>query len=258
MLTNSPVIFTCFEQLPDPRNPGGNCQHLLHEIVPARQQPHRNHAASRETSSGLLQLSKSAILFWDFGHTCESRLSRLLVTNPYQILGVDSTANADEIRSAYLRLASLHHPDKGGEAAKFQEVAAAYQQLSVAPPQAANKPLRTPGKKKSEPPPSNPSPLDSRLRLPAICLLVVTVPWLCLLRYLGEPHFLIEKIYFVSGFVGLFGCVSMLRYKHRWLAITGAICAALASPCLVGIPFAGWAIYLLTEHDVAARFRHRS
>ena len=33
MLAESPAIFTCFENLPDPRCPGGNKQHVLHELV---------------------------------------------------------------------------------------------------------------------------------------------------------------------------------------------------------------------------------
>jgi curved DNA-binding protein len=56
--------------------------------------------------------------------------------NPYQILGVDRNATADEIKRAYRRLASKHHPDKGGDKAKFQEIQAAYEQLTNPQPQA--------------------------------------------------------------------------------------------------------------------------
>ena len=44
----------------------------------------------------------------------------------YKTLGVNSTATPDEIKKAYRKLASLHHPDKGGNTAKFQEVQTAY------------------------------------------------------------------------------------------------------------------------------------
>ena len=44
----------------------------------------------------------------------------------YKTLGVNSTAAPDEIKKAYRKLASLHHPDKGGNTAKFQEVQTAY------------------------------------------------------------------------------------------------------------------------------------
>lgn len=50
--------------------------------------------------------------------------------NPYQTLGVDRNATADEIKRAYRRLASQHHPDKGGDKSKFQEIQAAYDALT--------------------------------------------------------------------------------------------------------------------------------
>lgn len=48
------------------------------------------------------------------------------MTNHYQTLGVDPTASADQIKQAYRRLASQHHPDRGGDTAKFQSIQAAY------------------------------------------------------------------------------------------------------------------------------------
>ena len=50
--------------------------------------------------------------------------------NPYQTLGVDRDASADEIKRAYRKLASQHHPDKGGDTALFQEIQTAYDTLS--------------------------------------------------------------------------------------------------------------------------------
>lgn len=50
--------------------------------------------------------------------------------NLYDTLGVRSDATADEIKRAYRRLASQHHPDKGGDKNRFQEIQAAYDILS--------------------------------------------------------------------------------------------------------------------------------
>ena len=48
----------------------------------------------------------------------------------YNTLGVGESATADEIKKAYRKLASQHHPDKGGDTAKFQEIQTAYDILS--------------------------------------------------------------------------------------------------------------------------------
>lgn len=48
----------------------------------------------------------------------------------YSILGVAKNATADEIKRAYRKLASRHHPDKGGDTARFQDIQAAYAILS--------------------------------------------------------------------------------------------------------------------------------
>lgn len=48
----------------------------------------------------------------------------------YSTLGVAKNASQDEIKRAYRKLASQHHPDKGGDKNKFQEVQAAYAILS--------------------------------------------------------------------------------------------------------------------------------
>lgn len=50
--------------------------------------------------------------------------------NYYDTLGVDKSASADDIKKAYKRMASKHHPDKGGDENKFKQVQEAYETLS--------------------------------------------------------------------------------------------------------------------------------
>lgn len=48
----------------------------------------------------------------------------------YKALGVPRTAKADEIKKAFRKLARTHHPDAGGDEAKFKEINEAYEVLS--------------------------------------------------------------------------------------------------------------------------------
>lgn len=48
----------------------------------------------------------------------------------YQTLGVNRNSSQEEIKRAYRKLASAHHPDKGGDKSKFQSIQQAYDTLS--------------------------------------------------------------------------------------------------------------------------------
>ena len=47
----------------------------------------------------------------------------------YNTLGVSRDASQQEIKKAFKKLASKHHPDKGGDEAKFKEIQQAYETL---------------------------------------------------------------------------------------------------------------------------------
>jgi molecular chaperone DnaJ len=45
---------------------------------------------------------------------------------PYSVLGLARPATHAAVRAKYRQLVKLHHPDAGGDAARFQKIAAAY------------------------------------------------------------------------------------------------------------------------------------
>jgi curved DNA-binding protein len=59
------------------------------------------------------------------------------MSDHYATLGVARTATQDEIKRAFRKLASQHHPDKGGDTSKFQQIQAAYDTLGDATKRAA-------------------------------------------------------------------------------------------------------------------------
>jgi len=55
----------------------------------------------------------------------------------YEVLGVARDVNESDLKKAYKRMASKHHPDKGGDEEKFKEAKEAYDVLSNAQKRAA-------------------------------------------------------------------------------------------------------------------------
>jgi DnaJ-class molecular chaperone len=52
------------------------------------------------------------------------------MVNAYKVLGVQSRADIGQIKAAYYKLAREHHPDRGGDAKRFHEVAEAWHLLN--------------------------------------------------------------------------------------------------------------------------------
>jgi len=52
------------------------------------------------------------------------------VNNLYEILGVNTSASADDIKKSYRKLAMEHHPDRGGDEERFKSITDAYSVLS--------------------------------------------------------------------------------------------------------------------------------
>lgn len=48
----------------------------------------------------------------------------------YKTLGVSRDATPEDIKKAFRKLARTHHPDAGGDEAKFKEINEAYEVLS--------------------------------------------------------------------------------------------------------------------------------
>jgi len=48
----------------------------------------------------------------------------------YKALELNSTATLDDIKKAYRKLVKIHHPDKGGDSAKFEQIQQAYEILT--------------------------------------------------------------------------------------------------------------------------------
>lgn len=49
---------------------------------------------------------------------------------PHEVLGVPAGAGPDEVAAAFRRFAKRHHPDRGGDPARFQEGLDAYHRLT--------------------------------------------------------------------------------------------------------------------------------
>jgi|SRR5271157_6514337 len=57
---------------------------------------------------------------------------KTVIETPFSILGIpEGTLDIDVIKTAYRKLALLHHPDKGGDRVMFEKITAAYSILTT-------------------------------------------------------------------------------------------------------------------------------
>jgi DnaJ-class molecular chaperone len=66
-----------------------------------------------------------------------SNTQQVEVTDVYAILGAHASMTDAEIHTLYMRLATVHHPDKGGSADAFARVSAAYAAIKRQPQRSA-------------------------------------------------------------------------------------------------------------------------
>ena len=78
------------------------------------------------------QLGSAAAAMAAYGRVVslvEAGLANARVFDPFDVLGVATGANSTAIKRAYRSLSLVHHPDKGGDLLRFQELALAYKAL---------------------------------------------------------------------------------------------------------------------------------
>lgn len=88
----------------------------------------------------------------------DNRSNRL---DPYQVLGVSPSASEKQIRKAYLSLAKQHHPDRGGDAACFDQITKAWKQLSELDPAPTGPRAKRPKRHRANTTPTSPAPSSS-------------------------------------------------------------------------------------------------
>ncbi len=142
------------------------------------------------------------------------------MSDPYEVLGLPSTATLDEIKRRYRQLAAKYHPDHGAESWIFKQIRAAYEQLCQ------ERDLDTPGTAaESQPPPppaepsswsappggsgsaSTPPPVSHPIAWPSLIVSLVAY-WIC--RTL-------DRWYLIPWWVFVIGSVCLLTASIAWL-----------------------------------------
>ena len=75
------------------------------------------------------QVLGAGAVCWSIHPTAVEWANASATFEPHEILGVAWDASERVLRSAYRRLALVHHPDKGGDPVRFQLIVTAYEAL---------------------------------------------------------------------------------------------------------------------------------
>ena len=90
-------------------------------------------AVQRKFTKGFFLLAATALgagaVCWKIHPTAVEWANASATFEPHEILGVAWDASERVLRSAYRRLALAHHPDKGGDPARFRLIVQAYEAL---------------------------------------------------------------------------------------------------------------------------------
>ena len=90
-------------------------------------------AAQRKFTKGFFLLAATMLgagaVCWSIHPTAVEWANASATFEPHEILGVAWDVSERALRSAYRRLALVHHPDKGGDPVRFQLIVTAYEAL---------------------------------------------------------------------------------------------------------------------------------
>ncbi len=90
-------------------------------------------AVQRKFTKGFWVLAATVLgagaVCWSIHPTAVEWANASATFEPHEILGVAWDVSERALRSAYRRLALVHHPDKGGDPVRFQLIVTAYEAL---------------------------------------------------------------------------------------------------------------------------------
>lgn len=109
---------------------------MREDLFPKEMEKRRQEKAAREEQRAWEREAFGRNRFWreafgrdsgygDFFGSYYNRIFRTVFTDTiatqFKLLGLTITATVEDVKSAYRKLALLHHPDRGGDRAKFEE-----------------------------------------------------------------------------------------------------------------------------------------